>query len=303
MESTNLMPDKITLTSAQIAEFNAQGFLILPAVFRSEELTAMAFEATRLLELAINSSLATGERNPRCDVSVNSSGTLDFRKLQPVNDLSEVICRASQDERLVDPLRQLMGGHDPIVMEEKLNYKQTIDCPRFIEMFHPHQGDAHFNLHHDWGYYRAQGYPPETLSSAVTIDETTPENGPIRVIPGSHLRDFPLKNPDPAAGNGEIVDGLFDPDDRVDVLAPAGSVMLFHSKLLHDSKPNFTARPRRLMIYSHYPGNWQFEEDKRNRWGREAGQKIEQAYIEKVSKGDYQDFFELSDIYASNTRR
>ncbi|MDQ2732068.1 MAG: phytanoyl-CoA dioxygenase family protein [Armatimonadota bacterium] len=283
----------ITLTPAQIAEFNEQGFLILPGVFNAAELAAMASEANRLLELAINSSLATGERNPRCDVSVNSRGTLDFRKLQPVNDLSDVICRASQDARLVGPLRQLMGDHEPILMEEKLNYKQTIDCPAFIEKFHPHQGDARFNLHHDWGYYRAQGYPPETLSSAVTIDETTPENGPIRVLPGTHLKDFPLKNPDPAGGNGEVVDGLFEPDDRVDVLAPAGSVMLFHSRLLHDSKPNTTGRPRRLMIYSHYPGNWHFEEDKRNRWGREAGQRVEAAYFEKVQSGDYRNLFEL----------
>jgi ectoine hydroxylase-related dioxygenase (phytanoyl-CoA dioxygenase family) len=287
------MENTMTLTPAQVAEFETQGFLILPAVFNGDEIAAMAREADRLLELALNSSLATQRRNPRCDLSVSADGRLDFRKIQPVNDLSDVIRAASVDARLIAPLRQLMGGQSPILMEEKLNYKQKIDCPAFVERFAPRRGEASFALHHDWGYYRAQGYPPETLSSCVTIDATTSENGPIRVIPGTHLHNYPLKQPDPASGNGEVVEGLFAPEERVDVLAPAGSVMFFHSKLLHDSKPNATERPRRLMIYSHYPGNWSFEEDKRNRRGREEGQKVEQAYHEKVACGDYKDLFTL----------
>ena len=283
----------LVLTPVQVAEFERQGFLILPAVFRPEEVAAMAREADRLLELAINSSLATGERNPRCDLSLTADGRIDFRKLQPVNDLSDIIRAASEDERLIAPLRQLMGGQEPILMEDKLNCKQKIDCPAFVKKFELRAGAAGFALHHDWGYYRAQGYPPETLSSSVTIDATTPQNGPIRVIPGTHLQDYPLKRPDPASGDGEVLEGLFDPEDRVDVLAPAGSVLFFHSKLLHDSKPNATQRPRRLMIYSHYPGNWRFEEDRRNRRGRELGQHVEQAYREKVAQGEYQDLFAL----------
>lgn len=281
------------LTPAKIAEFNEQGYLIIPAVFSQDEINNMAREADRLLELAVNSALATGYPNPRCDLSATEDGRLDFRKLQPVNDLSDVIRAASEDERLVGPLRALMGGQEPVLMEEKLNYKQRFDCPEYVERFAPHRGDNHFALHHDWGYYRAQGYPPETLSSSVTIDATTPENGPIRVIPGTHLKDYPLKDPDPAHGSGELADGLFDPDDRVDALAPAGSVMFFHSRLVHDSKPNTTGHPRRLMIYSHYPGSWSFEEDKRNRWGREASRKAEQEYCEKLARGEYRDRFHL----------
>lgn len=282
-----------SLTAAQIAEFHEQGFLILPAVFTPAEIVAMAREADRLLELTINAALATGEQDPRCDMSVIGDGQIDFRKLQPVNDLSDVIRAASEDERLIGPLRQLMSGQEPVIMEEKLNYKQKINCPEYVKRFNLPRGEAYFALHHDWGYYRAQGYPEDTLSSSVTIDATTPENGPIRVIPGTHQKDYPMKDPDPAHGNGEIEDGIFDPGNRVDVLAPAGSVMLFHAKLVHDSKPNQTNRPRRLMIYSHYPGNWSFEEDKRNRWSREAGQKIETAYRERIAQGEFKDIFAL----------
>jgi hypothetical protein len=143
------------LTPVQIAEFETQGFLILPAVFTADEVAAMAREADRLLVLAINSSLATEVRNPRCDLSVSADGRLDFRKLQPVNDLSAIIRAASEDARVIAPLRQLMGGQTPVLMEEKLNYKQKIDCPAFVERFAPQRGAAGFALHHDWGYYRA----------------------------------------------------------------------------------------------------------------------------------------------------
>lgn len=243
----------------------------------------MRREADRILDLAIRSSIATGEWNARIDLT-QRNGRLDFRKLQPVNDLSAAIRQASGDERLVGPLRQLMG-EEPILMEEKLNFKQTLDCPEFVEMFRPPVGDDRFPLHHDWGYYRANGYPRSILSSAICLDDCTPDNGPLRVIPGSHKGDYPLKHADAGSGNGEVADGLFADDDRVDMVAPAGSVLLFHSLLLHDSKPNLTGQPRRVMIYSHYPGNYDFPEDARNRRGRQEGQRVEKAYRALVSVG------------------
>jgi ectoine hydroxylase-related dioxygenase (phytanoyl-CoA dioxygenase family) len=207
-----------------------------------------------------------------------------------VNDLSSCIRAASQDDRLLGPMRRLMGA-EPILMEEKLNYKQKVICPEFIERFAPKVGDIGFPLHHDWGFYRQQGYPMETLSSAISIEDVTHEKGPIRVIPGTHRQEWPLKDPDPAHGSGRVVEGLFGEETRVDVLAPAGSVMIFHSMLLHDSFPNATREPRRIMIYSHYPATYQFEEDKRNRGSRLAGQEMEREYREKLERGEYKDEF------------
>lgn len=278
------------LTADQIDTFNRQGYLILPAVFAEEELRALRAEADRLLALAINSSLATAERNYRMD-AWDRNGRIDFRKLQPVNDLSAPLREASEDERLIGPMRQIMQD-EPILMEEKLNYKQVVDCPPLVEAFPFRSGETCFPLHHDWGYYRVQGYPKDILSSAICLDACTPENGPLRIIPGTHTRDWPMKHPDAGSGNGEVADGLFAEDERVDALAPAGSVLLFHSMLLHDSKPNTTDRPRRLMIYSHYPASARMPEDVRNRAGREAGQRVESAYREMVAHGEFKDVFE-----------
>ena len=51
----------------------------------------------------------------------------------------------------------------------------------------------------------------------------------------------------------QVKPGLIDFDGGVDILAPAGSVMIFHALLVHNSRPNTSGRPRRIMIYSHYP--------------------------------------------------
>ena len=278
------------LTPAQIAQFHEDGYLILPALFSAEEIKRMAAEANDILDLCLNTTLARGEIDCRLDVQLRG-GKLNIRKVQPINDLSDYLREVSQDERLVGPLRQLMDNQEPMLMEEKLNYKQLLHQSLDTAAFSVQEYGDVFALHHDWGYYRQQGYPGATLSSAVSIDDSTTKNGPLRVVPGSHKSDWPTLNPDPQSGDGRVSEELFDEAQRVPCLAPAGSVMLFHSKLLHDSCANNSGQPRRIMIYSHYPGNHQAEPDQRNRYGRELAQSQENQYRALVQAGKYQDQF------------
>ena len=119
------------------------------------------------------------------------------------------------------------------------------------------------------------------FAAAVAIDDCV-GRGPICVIPGSHLVDAPLIDPDPASGSGLVADGFFDPADRTPIDARACSVMVFHAKLVHDSQPNPTRLPRRLMIYSHYPKSHDpdAEPDRRNGPTRRYAQDFERRYAE-----------------------
>jgi ectoine hydroxylase-related dioxygenase (phytanoyl-CoA dioxygenase family) len=275
------------LTDTQVRQYREEGYLILPGVFRPEEIERMRQEADRILALMLNSSLALGEVNPRLDLRTRN-GQQVVRKVQPINDLSAVLRAVSEDPRLLQPMRDLLGS-EPLLMEEKLNYKEALAHP--VDLPCRPDDDA-FPFHHDWGYYQAQGYPKETLSSAVSIDESTPDNGPIRVVPGSHRREWPLNH----EGKGpEIAEGVFGAADAQDVLAPAGSVMLFHSALVHHSGPNQTAAPRRIMIYSHYPSWHLAEPDARNRNGRRRGQEHERRYRDAVEAGASRDRWPVGD--------
>jgi len=113
-----------SLTPQQIAAYQRDGYLILSGVFSGQEITRMAEEAERLLDLILNASLATGQVSPRLDMRTRN-GQQVVRKLQPINDLSEYLRDVSEDPRLLQPMRDLMGC-EPVLMEEKLNYKQAL---------------------------------------------------------------------------------------------------------------------------------------------------------------------------------
>jgi hypothetical protein len=278
------------LTPEQRDQFNRDGYLVLPAVFDEAEARRMRQEADRILELMINSSLALGRKSGRLDWLERPDGQMMVRKVQPINDLSEYLTRVSEDPRLMDPLRDIMND-EPVLMEEKLNYKQPLATGRSGIASSPREDDR-FPVHNDWAYYKAQNYPQEIVSSAISLDECTPENGPLHVWPGSHVQH--LEHESIPNFGLQVLPHLLDFGGGVDVLAPAGSVMFFHSLLVHNSRPNETDQPRRLMIYSHFPARFGLGNDIRNGPTRQRESPYEQQYREMVSSGAYVDQFKLT---------
>jgi ectoine hydroxylase-related dioxygenase (phytanoyl-CoA dioxygenase family) len=278
-----------TLAPDHLAAFARDGYVVIEDAYDETELVPLRDACDRIVELSINVSAVLGRRHPRLDAKLHDDGTVTVRKIQPVNDLDDRIAAISSDERLLGPLRQLMGD-EPVLMEEKLNPKHTVDA-RHLDLgflvrssFNREIGLEGFYLHHDWGYYRQQGYPEDTVSSAVVIDDCA-GRGPLRVIPGSHRLDVPLADPDPASGSGVVAEGVFSSGDLVPLDAPAGSIMLFHAKLVHDSEPNRSGEPRRVMIYSHYPRRHDpgADPDRRNAPVREYARQVEREYRDRLA--------------------
>lgn len=274
------MPE-YSLTPEQLAQFQREGYLVLPSVFGAEEVARMRAEADRVLELILNSSLALGRRSNRLDWRQLDDGSQIVRKIQPVNDLSPYLAEVSHDPRLLEPLRQIMG-HEPILMEEKLNYKQPL--PERIEGLDIRPIDDRFPVHNDWAYYRDQHYPQDILSSAISLDDCPPESGPIHVWPGTHHVHLEHQ---PVEIGLQVSPQAVDFAGGVDILAPAGSVMLFHALLIHNSRPNTSGKPRRIMIYSHYPDRVDMGHDVRNGPTRLLEQPFEQQYRDRVARGEY----------------
>lgn len=273
------------LTREQLAEFEARGYVVLPAVFNTEELAAMRREADFILELMINSSLFHKRQSGRLDMCMTKDDLHMVRKVQPVNDLGLAIAQASADDRLLEPMRQIMGD-EPILMEEKLNYKQSLGLK--VEGIKARRAASDFPIHNDWAYYSAQDYPQSILSSAIALDDNTAESGPIRVWPGSHTRHLEHEN---VAIGLEVKEGLIDRNGGEDVLAPAGSVMIFSSLVIHNSRPNTSSKPRRMMIYSHYPKAADMGFDVRNGPKRLRESPWEMAYLRARLEDRYTDTF------------
>lgn len=273
------------LTAEQMGQFQRDGYLVLPEVFSEAEVKRMRSGADYVLELIINSSLALGRHSDRLDWRQLPSGQQVVRKIQPVYDLSLPLSEASTDERFLNPLGQLMDDN-PRLMEEKLNYKEPLPEP--VEGLPIREADDRFPIHNDWAFFREQGYPQSILSSAITLDDCTEDSGPLRVWPGMHREHLEHENSD----NGwQVKSGHIDPDASVPLLCPAGSVLIFHALLPHVSYSNQSGRPRRLMIYSHYPESADMGFDVRNGPRRLRESPFEHEYISMKMAGQHEDSF------------
>lgn len=113
----------------------------------------------------------------------------------------------------------------------------------------PLPGCGHQGLHPDFEERRIAG-PWQTLSAMWCITAFTPDNGPLRVIPGSHRVRKP---PTDALAFGS---GMGPHPGEVKIIAPAGSVIMFNSAdLWHSGTLNYSPAPRLAVTAGFGPGS------------------------------------------------
>ncbi|MFZ8994879.1 MAG: phytanoyl-CoA dioxygenase family protein [bacterium] len=273
-----------------IQYFQEHGYVAMERVFSDDEVQRMRKEADDILELILNSSNSLERQSGRLDLVRNEAGFL-VRKIQPINDLSLYLSQISADSRLLDPMRALMN-EEPILMEEKLNYKQPLPGLSFGFETKPRDTDR-FPVHNDWAYYRAQNYPQGIISSAITLDDCPAESGPIHIWPGTHKSHLEHESVDIGL---QVQPGLVDFEGGEDLLLPAGSVAFFSSLLVHNSRPNISGKPRRMMIYSHYPASAKMGVDVRNGPTRLREAPYEWEYTRMKLRGEENDVFRAETV-------
>lgn len=272
--------------SQMIESFERDGYVAIENAFTPDEVARMRKEADSILELIVNSSLGLGRKSRRLDLVELSNGRQIVRKIQPIIDLSLYLAEISQDERFLGPMHTIMDDK-PVLLEEKLNYKEALpEALSGIEA--PTRTSDRFPIHSDWAYYRSNGYPQSVLSSAIAFDDCEADSGPFHVWPGTHKEHLPHDKVDIGL---EVRSGHIDPEGGIDLLVPAGTVMIFSSMLIHNSRPNTSGRPRRLMIYSHFPKAAEMGFDVRNGPSRLQESPFEWEYIRKRERGELQDSF------------
>jgi Phytanoyl-CoA dioxygenase (PhyH) len=105
----------------------------------------------------------------------------------------------------------------------------------------PLPGSGHQGLHPDFYPGHSTAGPWQVLAAMWCITAFTCDNGPIRVIPGSHH-----VNRDPA--EDMAWPGMGPHPAEVKLLAPAGSLILFNSaSLWHSGTLNYSPEPRLAM--------------------------------------------------------
>lgn len=96
--------------------------------------------------------------------------------------------------------------------------------------------------HEDSAYWKGRLDPMEVVTIWLAIDPSTPENGCMRVIRGTHDNGFsdyvPVSNPDREVFGTEVRKGVFNEDQAVDCVLKPNTCSLHHAKLIHGSHAN-----------------------------------------------------------------
>jgi ectoine hydroxylase len=217
----------VRLTQEQREHFDREGYLFFPSLFSPEE--------TRALVEAVPPLYAK-----RDAYNVREKGSDAVRTNFAGHLVSEPFARLARHPRMVAPVMDLFD--EEVYMHQfKINGKMAFE------------GDV-WQWHQDYGTWLNDDMMPteRAMNVAIFLDDVNEYNGPLMFIPGSHKKgvvearhdltttSYPLWTVDNEL-IGKLVEraggkngGIVSPK------GPAGSMILFHSCLVHASTSNLS---------------------------------------------------------------
>ncbi len=104
--------------------------------------------------------------------------------------------------------------------------------------------------HQDWAFY------PHTNDNLAAvgfmIDDMTPENGAMMVVPGSHTGPVYSHHANGVfCGAIDVTEQAINTSSAVQLTGRAGSITIHHVRMLHASAPNRSTKPRRFLLHQY----------------------------------------------------
>lgn len=200
-----------TLTAAEKDQLDHDGFLPLPGILRTEQVDALR-RRTRAL------SLQEGEDAGK-----------EVHQEAGADRLSDLVNKDSLFEvcfthpRVLAAVAHVLGGDLKL---SSLNSRAALP------------GEGLQALHLDGGLPSVPGVY-DVCNSIWLLDDFTPDNGPTRLVPGTHRAG--------RAPGDVMADPAAPHPDEVLLLAPAGTVAVFNSHVWHGGTRNAGDHPRRAL--------------------------------------------------------
>jgi ectoine hydroxylase len=214
--------ESMKLNPEQLAAFDRDGYLFFPSLFSAEELRPLVDEVPRLYA------------RDRVE-NVREKGSDAVRTNFAAHLYSEPFARLARHPRMVEPVTQIF--EEEVYMHQfKINGKMAFD------------GDV-WQWHQDYGTWKNDDLMPEAraMNVAIFLDDVNEFNGPLMFIPGSHrlgaldaahdtsTTSYPLWTID-----HDVIRKLVERGGIVAPKGPAGSMIVFHSCLVHASTSNLS---------------------------------------------------------------
>ena len=200
--------------------------------FLSETAVRQYGEAGYYAPLRAVSTEEAGALRARLEAFEAGAGPLAGKLRQKSHLLFTWLNDLIRNERILDAVEDLIGP-DILCWGSSFFIKE----PR---------NTAYVSWHQDSTYWGLE--PADIVTAWVAFSDSTTENGAMRVVPGSHLREqIPHRDtfaPDNLLSRGQEI--MVDVDDRdaVTLELAAGEMSLHHVRLIHGSEPNPSGRRR-----------------------------------------------------------
>ena len=215
------------LNSDQIAQFDREGYLFFPGLFKPEEIRRLADEVPGIY----------AQRRPE---NVREKTGDVVRTNFAAHMYNDMFARLARHPRMIEPVRQVFG-EDLYMHQFKINGKMAFD------------GDV-WQWHQDYGTWLNDDHMPEAraMNVAIFLDDTNEFNGPLMFIPGSHKQGVLEAGHDTSTTSyplwtinnqtitqmvekaGGLKGGIVAPK------GPPGSMIIFHGCLVHASTSNLS---------------------------------------------------------------
>ncbi|WP_353929449.1 phytanoyl-CoA dioxygenase family protein [Okeanomitos corallinicola TIOX110] len=231
------------ITKEQIEDYRETGLLFIPELFSTKEVAEMQAAVEDLSKQDIPGRILEKDKKT-------------VRALHGCHNNSEIFDSLIRHPSLLASACEMLNS-DVYIYQFKVNLKAAFS------------GDV-WPWHQDYVFWDEEdGMPsPKALNVAVFLDECNEFNGPMYFIPGSHqqsLIHLGQKDSSEIPNNWEsnvsaalkysldnnTIAKLTHKKGIVAPKGPAGSVLFFHSNLVHGSAPNISPYPRRLLIITY----------------------------------------------------
>lgn len=227
------------LSATQVAQFERDGYCLVSEAVTPAQLAALNDDVANWVEQSRAHSEPFGpptvDGRPRFDMGEEHSVEVPaLRRINNPSDISPAFEDVMTNASTVDMVAQLVGP-DVKFHHCKINLKLP-------------------GSNTEVGYHQDFAYTPHTNDDVVTalllLDDMTPDNGCLQVVPGSHRGEVYSLFGDEGGFTGvmksEAVNNLR--DREVPIYGKAGDVCLMHTRLVHGSDPNASTRSRGLYI-------------------------------------------------------
>lgn len=221
------------LTSQQIADFEQNGFLLLPS-FAKDKLCKEILEIAKENIISEQQPIETEEEY----LEINSSQKETIRRLRQVYSRHEKFAQWMKNEAIRPMLKQLLketpiltlAHHNSIMAKMPDTSSQT--CW--------HQDIRYWNFQND-----------NLISVWLALDDEVLENGLLEFIPGSHKIDFkPHQFDKKTCFSSDLEENQKFISKKVHFDLNRGDVVLFHCKTLHFASKNYTDKAKISFVYT-----------------------------------------------------